>query len=321
MVYTCGIFLISSDNLILIGHPTGSKDGKWSIPKGELDPGEKPIECAVREFKEEANILLAKYTLNQLYDVKYAHGKKTLIPFYFKAYIEASEFSAKCYSMVEIPGCKPFPEIDEFKWVTFSQAKEMLHDTQVKALNDLEESLEPKMVGYKDELEIERRWVLKNKLPEYRKHNYSEWHVIYQFYTKSNGRFRRSDIYDKNDKFVCTKYHHTIKKDVSPGINREYEKEITHAVYSDNLEHMTKYISKHRYIFYNSQNLKFELDFFEDANIMIMEVELKALDAELIIPGIFNNNIIAEVTGDKKWSNFNLATEYLPNTQTLKLDA
>lgn len=135
MIHTCGIFLISSDNLILIGHPTNST-GKWSIPKGELDEGESKLKCAVREFQEETGILISKHSLISLDEVNYLSGKKKLVPFYFKAYCKSTDFRAVCHSMVtSVPNKDPFPEIDEFRWVTFDIAKEMLHETQVKCLD------------------------------------------------------------------------------------------------------------------------------------------------------------------------------------------
>lgn len=42
----------------LLGHPGGPfwarrDEGAWMIPKGELDEGEDPLACALREFEEE----------------------------------------------------------------------------------------------------------------------------------------------------------------------------------------------------------------------------------------------------------------------------
>ena len=43
---------------VLLVHPGGpffarKDDGAWSIPKGEVEPGEEPLEVALREFEEE----------------------------------------------------------------------------------------------------------------------------------------------------------------------------------------------------------------------------------------------------------------------------
>ncbi len=319
MISTCGIFLISLDNLILIGHPTNGT--KWSIPKGELDEGETTLECAIREFKEEANIFLSRHQINDLSNVKYSHGKKTLVPFYFKSLIVASEFSPKCYSMVELPGQEPFPEIDEFKWVTLEEAKELLHETQVEALKELEGiggvfktylSTEPLKIGegYKDELEIERRWVLKNKPWELINFNKcSNILLIFQYYTK-NGRFRKVNISDSHSNYKETKHYHTIKTYVSPGVNREQEKEITCDEFDLATKVYDKSIIKTRYIYYNEQNQKIELDYFMDSNMYIAEVELNSITEEVIFPDFIARNILVEVTGDKKWSNYNLALPY-----------
>jgi predicted NUDIX family NTP pyrophosphohydrolase len=46
---------------MLLAHPGGpffknKDDGAWSIPKGEIEPGEDLLEAAKREFKEETGI-------------------------------------------------------------------------------------------------------------------------------------------------------------------------------------------------------------------------------------------------------------------------
>ena len=43
---------------VLLGHPGGpywsaKEDGAWSIPKGGINPGEDPLDGAIREFAEE----------------------------------------------------------------------------------------------------------------------------------------------------------------------------------------------------------------------------------------------------------------------------
>lgn len=53
MKNSAGVVIIQ-DNKILLGHPTGAAwIGTYSIPKGEIDEHETPLEAAIRETKEE----------------------------------------------------------------------------------------------------------------------------------------------------------------------------------------------------------------------------------------------------------------------------
>jgi predicted NUDIX family NTP pyrophosphohydrolase len=52
-------FVLIYDNKILLTHPTGAKwIGTYSIPKGEFEDGEEPLETALRETEEELGIIL-----------------------------------------------------------------------------------------------------------------------------------------------------------------------------------------------------------------------------------------------------------------------
>ncbi len=61
---SAGILLYRRSNgrlQVLLAHPGGPffarKDaGHWTIPKGEVDPGEEPLDVARREFEEETGL-------------------------------------------------------------------------------------------------------------------------------------------------------------------------------------------------------------------------------------------------------------------------
>lgn len=315
MITTCGIFLVSLDNLILIGHPTNST-GKWSIPKGELDEGETKLECAIREFQEEACILLSKHNVFHLKDVKYKSGKKTLSAFYFKSLIIASEFSPRCTSLVtSVPGMDPFPEIDIFRWVTFEEARELLHETQVECLDLLAAYTEPaiKIENDNSKLEIERRWLLKC-LPN---NVYKEKREISQHYA-DDGRYRSCTTFIDNLR-TETKYYLTKKTTISHGVNLEDEVEITGKDFLFGVDKSTKSIFKTRYIHdYNGLKLEIDAFHFDDkgSSLYIMEVELKEINQIVIVPEFIQNCIIKEITGEKEYSNYNLAISNEENTLT-----
>jgi len=74
--------------------------------------------------------------------VKYPKRSKYLAPFLVMIDYDTNLFDLKCESMVEIDGIKPFPEVDEFKWVTIDEALPLIHITQRATLLKIREGLE-----------------------------------------------------------------------------------------------------------------------------------------------------------------------------------
>ena len=54
--------------------PDGKPEGVWALPKGNLDPGEKPEETAVREVFEETGV--HGHLVEKLGDVKYTYTRR-----------------------------------------------------------------------------------------------------------------------------------------------------------------------------------------------------------------------------------------------------
>lgn len=54
---SCGVIIQNSKNEILGCHSNGKRwvRSTWDLPKGHLDEGETPKECAIRECKEETS--------------------------------------------------------------------------------------------------------------------------------------------------------------------------------------------------------------------------------------------------------------------------
>jgi len=136
MNYTIGIFFIRKDNKLLICHPTGHPLDVWTIPKGMPDEDDKDyFATAIRELYEETNISyneIKKDVANILRlgdEIPYKSGKKILIAYYLK-YDGDLEFNLKCNSFVH----NEFPEVDKFKWVELSEASNLIHESQRKAI-------------------------------------------------------------------------------------------------------------------------------------------------------------------------------------------
>jgi 8-oxo-dGTP pyrophosphatase MutT (NUDIX family) len=54
--------------------PQGRKEGTWALPKGNIDPGERPEETALREVLEETGV--AGRLVEKLGDVKYTYTRR-----------------------------------------------------------------------------------------------------------------------------------------------------------------------------------------------------------------------------------------------------
>jgi 8-oxo-dGTP pyrophosphatase MutT (NUDIX family) len=139
-----GMFLINKNMNLLICHPTNHKPNFWSIPKGKVEALETFVDACVRETFEESNIDLSDYKdkMIMLDSVNYSHRKKMLVPFVLFEndceYLDLSLITIQCNSNVpEDRG--GFPEMDDYKWVTLEEAKELLHETQVACLDKVKQ--------------------------------------------------------------------------------------------------------------------------------------------------------------------------------------
>jgi 8-oxo-dGTP pyrophosphatase MutT (NUDIX family) len=67
--------------------PGGKPEGVWALPKGNLDPGERPEETALREVREETGV--EGRLVEKLGDVKYTYTRSggvrvfKIVSFYF----------------------------------------------------------------------------------------------------------------------------------------------------------------------------------------------------------------------------------------------
>jgi len=129
---TCGIFLINkNDKTVLLCHPTNASLLQWSIPKGELEKDESPIQRAVKELYNETGVIVKEGdTKIALPSVAYKSSKKRLHPFVL--FIENTLMPPRltCNEMVD----DKFPEVDLYVWAPFSLAFQLMHESQSRAL-------------------------------------------------------------------------------------------------------------------------------------------------------------------------------------------
>ena len=122
---TCGILLEDVDtDKFLMCHPTNSAPDVWSIPKGYKEINETAIKAAVRELVEETGIDIVKIPFNIIEEfdlIKYPTSTKHLKAFHFTIQKKNIKNKLVCESMVRWKDKEPFPEVDDFKWMTINE--------------------------------------------------------------------------------------------------------------------------------------------------------------------------------------------------------
>ena len=140
---------------VLLGHPggpyfTNKGDGHWSIPKGEADPGESRDDMravALREFREETGspIAAALDDLVALGEITQKGGKR-VVAWAAEGDLDPSTAQSNLFRVEWPPRSGRFadyPEFDEVAWLTPSEARRRIKETQVPFIDRLEEALRP----------------------------------------------------------------------------------------------------------------------------------------------------------------------------------
>jgi predicted NUDIX family NTP pyrophosphohydrolase len=131
---------------VLLVHPGGpfwaKKDlGAWSIPKGEIDPGEEsdPLLVARREFAEETGQPIAGDFV-PLTPVR-QRGGKIVQAWAIESDFDVSQLRSNSFAMEWPPGSgnvRSFPEVDRAEWFSIAAAKERILKGQIPLLEELE---------------------------------------------------------------------------------------------------------------------------------------------------------------------------------------
>ena len=134
---------------VLLVHPGGpfwkNKDaGAWTIPKGEIDPDEDALACALRELKEETGLVLDA-PATPLPPVTQKGGKLV------RAWAVEGDFDPAALTSVTFEMEWPpksgrrasFPEVDRAEWMDVATAREKINPAQAALLDSLLEVSHP----------------------------------------------------------------------------------------------------------------------------------------------------------------------------------
>jgi len=152
---SAGILLwdLTSDDTLLVfiahmGGPywAGQDRGAWSLPKGEYDASEQPLQAARREFAEEIGVELPDIELDLLGSFP-THSGKIITAFAGRYPSDKLSFVASNTFHLEWPPHsgrrREFPEMDGAAWLPARAAKTKLMSGQVQIV----EALEAKLAG------------------------------------------------------------------------------------------------------------------------------------------------------------------------------
>lgn len=118
---------------VLLAHLGGpffarKDDGGWTIPKGELEPGEDPYAAAVREFAEELGSPPPPGPEIHLGEVAQSRAKTSLI-WARRADFDPATITSNTFELEWPPRSgrrQSFPEVDRAAWFPMDLAREKL---------------------------------------------------------------------------------------------------------------------------------------------------------------------------------------------------
>lgn len=131
---------------VFLCHPGGpfhkNKDlGAWSIPKGEFEKDEKPLDAAKREFREEIGQEVNGNFI-PLKTVKYKNGKM-IYSWAIKGDVDENKVQSNTFPLEWPPKSGKYinvPEIDKAQWFDIETARQKIIPAQAPLLDDLLEN-------------------------------------------------------------------------------------------------------------------------------------------------------------------------------------
>jgi predicted NUDIX family NTP pyrophosphohydrolase len=128
---------------VLLVHPGGplwtkKDEGAWSIPKGEIEPGEDPLAAARREFEEELGYPVSGEFI-ELAPVRQASGK-VVHAWAVEGDFDPAALTSGTFTMEWPPRSgrqQQFPEVDRVEWFTIDDAKRKINKAQIALLDEL----------------------------------------------------------------------------------------------------------------------------------------------------------------------------------------
>jgi predicted NUDIX family NTP pyrophosphohydrolase len=132
---------------LLLVHPGGpywaKKDlGAWSIPKGEPEPGEEPLQCALRELGEELGPAAPPLSPDELIELGSVRqkGGKLVHAWAAPAEFDPADLASESFELEWPPRSgrrQAFPEVDRAEWFDPDEARRRILPAQAPLIDRL----------------------------------------------------------------------------------------------------------------------------------------------------------------------------------------
>ena len=134
---------------VLLVHPGGPlwarrDEGAWSVPKGEYDATEEPLDAARREFAEELGTPAPGGDPLDLGEVRQKSGKRVRA-WALSGDFDATALTSNTFEMEWPPRSgrrRAFPEVDRAAWFTLAEGRRRINPAQAALLDRLAASLD-----------------------------------------------------------------------------------------------------------------------------------------------------------------------------------
>jgi putative (di)nucleoside polyphosphate hydrolase len=127
---SCGVLVFDAQAELLLCHATGT--ARWDIPKGMGDPGESPIQTAIRETREETGLEFEEGDLLDLGHLAYRPAKDLHL---YAALIDRIDPGRlACSSRFVDARGRTLPEMDAFAWTPFDDVPQRCAKNMIKLL-------------------------------------------------------------------------------------------------------------------------------------------------------------------------------------------
>lgn len=163
-------------------------------------------------------------------------------------------------------------------------------------------------------LEIEKKYLLK-RLPELK---WDKILHIFQYYLPDGSRIRETrDATPSKGHFkgqtipfpfgVNPKFERTIKKKLKAGVYEEDERKISRKEFEESKKTALSFITKVRYVHKVDKNLKWEVDVYQNVNMVTAEIELPRENFRFQLPPAICKELVMDVTKFRQMTNKSMA--------------